>query len=170
MDVALCAAVFPTLKKREGMILSSAEGVFKFVTKDNRSQCMMFAYLLSLAALTVQSPVRSIWMKPRSKSWWEDVVNATFTSDDWLKNFRMSKATFFCVCNELWSSVEKNDTMMRKAIPVEQRVALTLWFLSSGAYNRSSLWCIKVYCMCGNKGNLQYFGCNIAAKVHSIPQ
>ena len=129
MDVALCAAVFPkrmydTIERRRRL---QARNQKPFV-KDNRSQRMMFAYLLSLAALTVQSPVRSTWMKPWSKSWWEDVVNATFTSDDWLKNFRMSKATFFCVCNELWSSVEKNDTMMRKAIPVEQRVALTLWF------------------------------------------
>ena len=61
------------------------------------------------------------------------MVNATFTSDDWLENFRMSKATFVYVCNELRSLVEKNDTTTRKAIPVEQRVALTLWFLSTGA-------------------------------------
>lgn len=29
--------------------------------------------------------------------------------------------------------LKKNDTVMRKAIPVEQRVALTLWFLSTGS-------------------------------------
>ena len=95
-------------------------------------QRMMFAFLLSLAALTIQSPVRSVWMKPRSNSWWEDVVNATFTSDDWLENLRMSKATFLYVCSELRLAVEKNDTSMIKAIPVEQRVALTLWFLATG--------------------------------------
>ena len=61
------------------------------------------------------------------------MVNATFTSDDWLENLRMSKATFVYVCDELRSSVEKTDTSMRQAIPVEQRVALTLWFLSTGA-------------------------------------
>ena len=55
-----------------------------------------------------------------------------FTSDDWLENLRTSKATFLYVCNELRSSVEKSDTSMRKAIPVEQRVALTLRFLSTG--------------------------------------
>ena len=71
-------------------------------------------------------------MKPRSNSWWEDVVNATFTSDDWLENLRMSKTTFLYVCSELRLAVEKNDTSMRKAIPVEQRVALTLWFLATG--------------------------------------
>ena len=34
--------------------------------------------------------------------------------------------------------MEKNDTIMRQAIPVEQRVALTLWFLSTGADYRST--------------------------------
>ena len=60
------------------------------------------------------------------------MVNATFTSDDWLENLRMSKATFLYVCSELHLAVEKNDTSMRKALPVEQRVALILWFLATG--------------------------------------
>ena len=47
------------------------------------------------------------------------------------ENFRMSNATFLYLCNELRSPIEKSDTIMRKAIPVEQRVALTLWFLST---------------------------------------
>ena len=33
--------------------------------------------------------------------------------------------------------MEKSDTVMRNAIPVEQRVALTLWFLSTGADYRT---------------------------------
>ena len=137
-NVALCAAVFLTLRKRRVRdIIERRRRLRARRRRDFRRtqsrQRMMFAFLLSMAALTIQSPVRSVWMKPRSNSWWEDVVNATFTSDDWLENLRMSKATFLYVCDELRSSVEKNDTSMRKAIPVEQRVALTLWFLSTGA-------------------------------------
>lgn len=56
-----------------------------------------------------------------------------FMPYDWLENFRMSNATFLYICNELRSMIEKNDTNMRKAIPVEQRVALTIWFLSTGS-------------------------------------
>ena len=37
------------------------------------------------------------------------------------------------LCNELQSSIEKNDTTMRKAIPADMCVALTLWFLVTGA-------------------------------------
>ena len=49
----------------------------------------------------------------------------------------MSQATFVYVCDELRSSVEKVDTEMRKAIPVEQRVALTLWYLATNADYRT---------------------------------
>ena len=107
-----------------------------FVRKQSRER-MIFAFLISMAALTGQSPVRSVWVKQRSNCWWEQVVNDTFTPNDWLENFRMSNATFLYLCNELRSSIEKSDTIMRKAIPVEQRVALTLWFLSTGADYRT---------------------------------
>ena len=61
------------------------------------------------------------------------MVNSTFTSHDWMENFRMSHDTFIYLCDELRASVERNDTTMRQAISVERRVALTLWFLSTGA-------------------------------------
>ena len=102
-----------------------------------QSRKRMFALLLCVATLNLQSLVRSIWMKERSSYWWERVVNSTFTSHDWMENFRMSHDTFIYLCDELRASVERNDTTMRQAIPVEQRVALTLWFLSTGANYRT---------------------------------
>ena len=45
----------------------------------------------------------------------------------------MSQETFLYLCTELRESVERSDTIMRKAVLVEQRVALTLWFLSINA-------------------------------------
>ena len=137
-------------------------------------QRMMFAFLLSMAALTIQSPVRSMWMKSRSNSWWEDVVNAILTSDNWFENLRMSKATFLYVCDKLRSSVEKNDTAIRKAIPVKQRVALNLWFLSTGAdyHTIGHLLGVSKSAVCVITKQV----CNalvailIATKVHTIPQ
>ena len=49
----------------------------------------------------------------------------------------MSQATFVYVCDELRSTIEKADTDMRKAIPVEKRVALTLWYLATNADYRT---------------------------------
>ena len=45
----------------------------------------------------------------------------------------MSQQTFLYLCNKLRLAIEKTDTVMRKAISVERRVALTLWFLATNA-------------------------------------
>ena len=37
------------------------------------------------------------------------------------------------LCDQLRSSITKRDTIMRKAISTERRVAITLWFLSTGS-------------------------------------
>ena len=81
-----------------------------FARRQSRER-MMLALLLCVAALNLQSPVRSIWMKERSSYWWERVVNSTFTSHDWMENFRMSHDTFIYLCDELRASVERNTAM-----------------------------------------------------------
>ena len=48
----------------------------------------------------------------------------------------MSHSTFTYLCNELRHTIQKN-TVMRKAIPVEQRVTLTLWRLATTADYRT---------------------------------
>ena len=58
-------------------------------------------------------------------------MNQTFTTTDWLDNFRMSNNTFTYLCTELRQAIQKKDTEMRKAIPVEQRVAIALWRLAT---------------------------------------
>jgi len=43
----------------------------------------------------------------------------------------MSHSTFTYLCNELRQAIQRRDTVMRKAIPVELRIALTLWRLAT---------------------------------------
>ena len=57
----------------------------------------------------------------------------SFSTYDWLTNFRMSQSTFMFIYNEIRHEVAKTDTIMRRALSVEKRVAITLWFLSSNA-------------------------------------
>ena len=64
-------------------------------------------------------------------------MKSTFTHKDWMENFRMSQSTFAYLCDELRSSIEKKDTEMRKAIPTDMRIAMTLWFLATGADYRT---------------------------------
>ena len=61
----------------------------------------------------------------------------TFSAQDWLENFRMSQATFNYLCNELRSAIQKTDTHLRKAVSVEQRVAITLWYLGTNSDYRT---------------------------------
>ena len=109
----------------------------KFITKQRR-QRVAFLFLISISVLQIHSPIRSVWSKERSSYWWEQIVGQTFTTQDWFENFRiMTNATFTYLCNEIRSAIERKDTKMRKCIPTEQRVALTLWYLATNADYRT---------------------------------
>ncbi|XP_060188848.1 protein ALP1-like [Lycium barbarum] len=75
---------------------------------------------------------RRLWVKDRSKAWWEHCNSPDFPEEEFKKAFRMSKATFDMICEELESVVTKKDTMLRQAIPVRQRVAVCIWRLATG--------------------------------------
>lgn len=66
-----------------------------------------------------------------STHWWNDVVLKTFTKEDWVENFRVSKHTFHYLCAQLSPLIKRRDTGLRKAICVEHRLAITLWCLAT---------------------------------------
>ena len=67
----------------------------------------------------------------RSEVWWNNVVMRTFTHQDWLQNFRMCKETFLYICNRLSPELERSDTIMRRPLSVQRRVAVCLWCLAT---------------------------------------
>ncbi|KVI01147.1 protein ANTAGONIST OF LIKE HETEROCHROMATIN PROTEIN 1-like [Cynara cardunculus var. scolymus] len=75
---------------------------------------------------------RRLWVKERSKGWWKYHNSDGCPDEEFRKAFRMSKATFNMICNELESAVTKKDTMLRMAIPVRQRVAVCIYRLATG--------------------------------------
>uniref|UniRef100_A0A5B7AWJ3 DDE Tnp4 domain-containing protein n=1 Tax=Davidia involucrata TaxID=16924 RepID=A0A5B7AWJ3_DAVIN len=77
-------------------------------------------------------PHRRLWVKNRSKAWWEQCNHPDFPEEEFRRAFRMSRATFDMICDELDSVVTKKDTMLRLAIPVRQRVAVCIWRLATG--------------------------------------
>lgn len=97
---------------------------------------LMFFVLMSVTCCNL-SPERMIWTKERNNYWWENIVKSAFTAQDWLENFWMSQRTFLYLCDKLWSSMEKSDIDMRKAVPIDKHVALALWFLATGADYRT---------------------------------
>ena len=58
-------------------------------------------------------------------------MKCTFSENDWMEDFRVSKNTFMYLCNELKSAIERKNTQLWLAIDVERRVAITLWCLAT---------------------------------------
>ncbi|KAE8710430.1 Biotin/lipoyl attachment domain-containing protein isoform 1 [Hibiscus syriacus] len=75
---------------------------------------------------------RRLWVKSRSKDWWERCNHPDFSDEEFKRVFRMSKSTFDLICEELETAVMKKNTMLREAIPVRQRVAVCIWRLATG--------------------------------------
>lgn len=56
-----------------------------------------------------------------------------FLEEKFFQKFRMDKSLFDKLCEDLRPLLFKQDTKFRKAIPVNKRVAIALYFLKSGA-------------------------------------
>ncbi|KHN32196.1 Putative nuclease HARBI1 [Glycine soja] len=76
--------------------------------------------------------LRRVWVKERSGAWWEECNKPEFPEQEFKKAFRMGRLTFEAICQELNSVIAKEDTTLRTAIPVKQRVAVCLWRLATG--------------------------------------
>lgn len=102
----------------------------------NQRQLLFFFLSLVLTSIAVTRE-RALWSKARSSDWWDRIVNQTFDDNNWRENFRMSRATFLYICNELRGRLQRKDTVMRRSISVEKRVAITLWKLATNNNYRS---------------------------------
>ncbi|XP_014888514.1 putative nuclease HARBI1 [Poecilia latipinna] len=77
------------------------------------------------------------WTTTPRSDWWERVVMTEFQPSDWLDKFRMSRETFFYLCEKLRPRLARQDTSFRLALPVEKRVAVALWRLASNVEYRT---------------------------------
>ncbi|XP_039810983.1 protein ALP1-like [Panicum virgatum] len=75
---------------------------------------------------------RRLWVKDRSRAWWDKCSSPDYPEEDFRRAFRMGRETFDMICDALGSAVAKEDTMLRAAIPVRQRVAVCIWRLATG--------------------------------------
>ena len=78
---------------------------------------------------------RRLWVKPRSASFFQDIVPG-WNDADFKGNFRISRATFAYLVNELQPVLERQE-FLRSSIPVDQRVAIALWRLGTNIEYRS---------------------------------
>lgn len=91
----------------------------------------------SITILILIKVQRSVWAFEREEKWfqnlYENVLNPEYEKY-WKMNFRVSGETFLKIIDLVRDRMEKRDTNFRKAIPLEKRVAIALWRLSSGIH------------------------------------
>ncbi|XP_061552402.1 putative nuclease HARBI1 isoform X1 [Phycodurus eques] len=104
-----------------------------FFQRQRRMMMMMMAGSIRSNAHIRTRP----WTTVPSTDWWERVVMTEFQPSDWLDKFRMSRETFFYLCEKLRSRLTRQDTSFRLALPVEKRVAVALWRLASNVEYRT---------------------------------
>ena len=81
---------------------------------------------------------RRAWVWPRRQFIFEDLLARRLPDNFWRENFRVTQETFFKICEVVLPELAKQDTAMRRAIPVEKRVAIALNRLASGDSFRTS--------------------------------
>ncbi|MCI4392537.1 hypothetical protein PGIGA_G00147060 [Pangasianodon gigas] len=69
---------------------------------------------------------RRLWMRVRSKDWWDNVVLHHFTDEEWKENFRMTRQSFMTLCSmvEGYTAPGEATIWTSLSIKVEETVEL----------------------------------------------
>ena len=74
---------------------------------------------------------RRFWVRPgRTTVWWDNFVAGIVVEEEWKENFRLSRGSFYKLCNELRVYIQRQETTMRSPVEVERQVAMTLYYMS----------------------------------------
>ena len=74
---------------------------------------------------------RRFWIKPgRTLAWWDSFSSNIVPPEEWKDNFRMSRSSFYALCDQLAPYLEDQSTIMRQPVEVDRKVALTLYYLA----------------------------------------
>ena len=81
---------------------------------------------------------RRFWIRPgRTSAWWLNFVRNIVIAEEWIENFRMSRDSFYQLCDELRPFLTKISTNMRQPLSVEKQLAVTLYYLcDEGRYRK----------------------------------
>ena len=80
---------------------------------------------------------KTIWEKQQSREWWPDIVKGTLSDDQWMENFRMTKATFEILCDDLRPSFPDQARSIREPLQLDHRVAIAVYWMASSTEYRT---------------------------------
>jgi len=78
-----------------------------------------------------------VFFYPRPQYWFENLLNSNALNMWWKENFLVTRETFHFICTAVAPVIQRKDTILRAAIPVETRTAIGLWRLATGDSYRS---------------------------------
>lgn len=94
-----------------------------------QQQAILRMFTLRLQSQSSRTP-RSVWMRVRSKDWWERVVLKEFTDTEWMETFRMTRRSFDKLCGLMEGVLSPQSVTVRAPIPLQMRVAIVLYKLA----------------------------------------
>lgn len=121
------------LKSRLNIIL------FLLLIRRQRARYVLCRAACIYQAITMPLPeprTRRLWMRVRSKDWWDNVVLHHFTDEEWKENFRMTRQSFMTLCSMVEGYMAPDEVTVRAPIPLTMRVAIVLYKLGSCAEYR----------------------------------
>ncbi|XP_025031349.1 uncharacterized protein LOC103055168, partial [Python bivittatus] len=79
---------------------------------------------------------RRWWVYPSRTRWWTELELTVWDDEQWIANFRMTRGTLFEIADRLRPQLQRQNTSLRQAVPVEERVGITVWWLATQASYR----------------------------------
>ncbi|XP_029210229.2 putative nuclease HARBI1 [Acropora millepora] len=139
MNSRAMALILAQKKEKERKLVGKrkrdARRRFQAYVRRRRVATQMFVLLITRNFFPLL-PVRKIWTKPRTTTFWEETCQR-WNDQDWKENFRMSQVAFEYLTMELSPIISKRDTNFRKAISARQRLVVTLYRLADTATYRT---------------------------------
>ncbi|XP_038561358.1 protein ALP1-like isoform X2 [Micropterus salmoides] len=116
------------LRRRRAFLLSSIAAILSLITSTNRP----------------------IWVRNRSagQNFWRSAES--FDDEEWKAQFRVSRATFDYLVEQVGAAIKRRRTNYRRPIEPRRRLAITLWwFARSGEYRSiASLFGVGIATVC----------------------
>ena len=126
--IAVVAAVTQTYTARKKKVM------LRFLTA-TRSSHQIRCNLISKRRRP--SKERRFWVRPgRTNSWWSNILAERVIAEEWRENFRLSRQSFYQLCDELRPFLTKSRSNFRVPLSVELQLAVTLYYLSDEAHYR----------------------------------
>ena len=69
--------------------------------------------------------------KKRSSDWYDRIVLQTFTDEQWVENFSITRQTFNKVCRVLEPDLSPMENTVRDALDVQKQAALMIYWLAT---------------------------------------